>query len=284
MARSVSDWSRPTTERNKKGKGDEVNEAYLRGTHAIVTGGGHGIGAAIASELARRGAALTLMGRDKLALKAQAAHLESVVKESVEWTECDVADEQSVVAAFTTAQQKRGPAYVLVNNAGQADDAAFMETTVELWTRMLEVNLTGTFFCTQQVLAKMLEVKSGRVINIASVAGLKGFSHVSAYCAAKHGVIGLTRALAAETARSGITVNAVCPSYTEGAMTERAINSLSRNMKISQEEAKQMIVKSIPSRKLIKPEEVASAVAWLCAPAASAVTGQTISVSGGELV
>jgi 3-hydroxybutyrate dehydrogenase len=260
-----------------------VIETYLKATHAIVTGGGRGIGAAIAGELARRGASLTLMGRDKLVLEEQAAQLKPIAGAHVQWVECDVTEERSVVSAFAFAQQKMGPAHVLVNNAGQAEGAEFMGTSLELWTRMLNVNLTGTFLCTRQVLPHMLESKSGRVINIASVAGLKGFSHVSAYCASKHGVIGLTRALAAETAKSGITVNAVCPSYTEGAMTERAIDTLSRNMKISQEEAKQMIIQSIPRRKLIRPEEVASAVAWLCAPAASAITGQAIAASGGEV-
>ena len=260
-----------------------MTETYLKGSHAIVTGGGRGIGAAIAGELARRGAAVTLMGRDKIILEERAAHLEPIAGAHVEWVECDVTDERSVTCAFVLAQKTLGPAHVLVNNAGQAEGAEFMETTLELWTRMLSVNLTGTFLCTRQVLPHMLQAKSGRVINIASVAGLKGYSHVSAYCASKHGVIGLTRALAAETAKFGITVNAVCPAYTEGAMIDRAIDTVSKNMKVSQEEAQKMIIQSIPRKKLIRPEEIASTVAWLCSPGASAITGQAIAASGGEV-
>jgi 3-hydroxybutyrate dehydrogenase len=260
-----------------------VIEEYLKYKHAIVTGGGRGIGAAIADELARRGAGLTVMGRDVHALEEQAARLGAITAAPIEHVACDVTDEASVTSAFAIAREKLGVAYVLVNNAGQAEGAAFLQTTTELWARILDVNLTGTFLCTRQVLPSMIEAKSGRVINIASIAGLKGFSHVSAYCASKHGVIGLTRALAAETAKSGITVNAVCPSYTEGEMTERAIETLSKNMNKSREEAKQMLIRRIPRGALIRPQEVAAAVAWLCAPAASAITGQAIAVSGGEV-
>ncbi len=260
-----------------------TSAGYLIGKHAIITGGGRGIGAAIAWELAQLQAQVSLMGRNEEVLAEQASRLVGSFGIRVEYTECDIHKEQSVTRAFTAVQKKLGPAYVLVNNAGQAEGAAFLDTSRKLWDEMLNLNLTGTFLCTQQVLPAMLEARSGRIINIASTAGLKGYSHVVAYCASKHGVIGLTRALAAETVRCGITVNAVCPAYTEGQMTDRTIDTLSRATSRTKEEAREMLVRKIPRGSLIRPEEVANAVGWLCAPEASAITGQAIVVAGGEV-
>ena len=164
-----------------------------------MTGGGRGIGAAIAEELARLGADVTLMGRDLPTLKKHAAALASEFGVKTQAVACDVGDEQSIAKASEQARNGLGDAYVLVNNAGQAEAARFSETKRELWDRMIAVNLTGTFLCTQQVLPAMLKANAGRIINIASTAGLKGYSTIAAYCASKHGVIGMTRALAAET-------------------------------------------------------------------------------------
>jgi NAD(P)-dependent dehydrogenase (short-subunit alcohol dehydrogenase family) len=256
--------------------------AYLKGKHAIVTGASRGIGAAIAIELARLGADLTMMGRDKSALDLQERNILAEFKVKTVSAICDISDEASVRNAFSDSQNKMGDAYVLVNNAGQSDAAGFLEIKREAWDRMIAVNLTGAFLCTQQVLAAMIKNKSGRIINIASTAGVKGYSKVAAYTAAKHGLVGLTRALAAETAKLGITVNAVCPGYTETAMSDTAIVNLMKAGK-SEEEARKMITRT-PRGTLIQPEEVANAVAWLCSPNASAITGQAIVVAGGEVM
>ncbi|MGH7461606.1 MAG: SDR family NAD(P)-dependent oxidoreductase, partial [Longimicrobiales bacterium] len=176
-----------------------------------------------------------------------------------------------------------GAPHILVNNAGQAPGVAFLETSLELWQHTLSVNLTGTFLCTKAVLPAMLERKSGRIINIASTAGLKGYTRVAAYCASKHGVVGLTRALAAEVARQGITVNAVCPAYTEGDMSDRAAQSIAAARAIPADEARQRLERLIPIGRLIRPGEVASAVVWLCSDGAAAITGQALAVAGGEV-
>jgi len=258
--------------------------AYLSGKHAVVTGGGRGIGAAVAEELARLGATLTLMGRDLARAEGHAAMLSQRFGVRAAGIACDVADEASVAEAFAAARANFGDAHVLVNNAGQSEGIAFGETTREVWDRMLAVNLTGTFLCTQQVLPAMLESRSGRVVNVASTAGLRGYSRTAAYTAAKHGVVGLTRALALETAKRGVTVNAVCPGYTETDMAESAVDTLVRARGISRDEALRMIARPIPRGTLILPEEVANAVGWLCSPGASAVTGQAIVVAGGEVM
>lgn len=254
-------------------------EGFLAGRHAVVIGGGRGIGAAIAAELARLGARLSLLGRNRERLELQAAGLSA---EAVA-VQCNVADEQSVHDAFAAARERFGDPHVLVNNAGQAESAAFTEMPRELLDRMLAVNLTGTMLCTQQVLPAMLAAGGGRVINIASTAGLRGYTRTAAYCAAKHGVIGLTRALALETARSGITVNAVCPGYTDTDMTQAAVDGLVAKLGIAPDEALAMLTRINPQRRLVRPEEVASAVAWLCAPGSAAVTGQALVVAGGEV-
>jgi NAD(P)-dependent dehydrogenase (short-subunit alcohol dehydrogenase family) len=256
---------------------------YLKGKHVIVTGGGRGIGAAIASELARLGADLTLMGRNVQSIESFARKIGSEFGVEVSPVACDVSEDASVQQAFATAREKRGAVYALVNNAGQADAAKFVEMKRELWDRMIAVNLTGTYLCCQQVLAAMVEARSGRIINIASTAGLKGYPHISAYTASKHGVVGLTRALAAETAKTGVTVNAVCPGYTDTDMTQSGIKNLMNGGK-TEEEARKIITRTIPRGTLIQPAEVANAVAWLCSPNASAITGQAIAVAGGEVM
>lgn len=251
----------------------------LAGRHAVITGGGRGIGAAIAARLAAEGVRLSLLGRHRVTLAARAASL-SEARAIV----CDVSDEAAVCAAFTEAERAFGPVTILVNNAGAAESAPFLRTSQELLRRMLDVNLIGTFLCCRRALPGMLEAGFGRIVNIASIAGLKGAAYVAAYCAAKHGVVGLTRALALETAARGITVNAVCPGYTETDMVRQAIATIVAKTGRSEAEAAAELVRNNPQGRLVRPEEVAAAVLWLCAPGAESVTGQAIALAGGEVM
>jgi NAD(P)-dependent dehydrogenase (short-subunit alcohol dehydrogenase family) len=176
-----------------------------------------------------------------------------------------------------------GPVQILVNNAGTAKSRLFTQTTREVWDELIGVNLTGTFLCTQEVVPAMMEAKSGRIVNVASTAGLRGYKTMSAYCASKHGVIGLTRSLAQETAKHGITVNAVCPSYTDTYLTGLAVKNIVNNLGKTAEEAMGMLTNVITRGTLITVEEVASAVSWLCSPDASGVTGIALPIAGGEV-
>jgi NAD(P)-dependent dehydrogenase (short-subunit alcohol dehydrogenase family) len=251
----------------------------LDGRHAAVTGGGRGIGAAIATALAAEGAMLTLMGRNEVLLRERAAALP--IAQAIR---CDVTDEIGVAEAFTEATRAFGPVAILVNNAGVAESAPLLRTSLELFRRMLDVNLIGTFLCSRAVLPDMLEAGFGRIVNVASIAGLRGAAYVSAYCAAKHGVVGLTRALALETATRGITVNAVCPGYTDTDMVQDAIANIVEKTGRSAAQAEAELVGNTPQGRLIRPEEVAATVLWLCAPGAEAITGQAIAVAGGEVM
>lgn len=255
----------------------------LEGRHAVITGGSSGIGIAIAAELAGLGARITLMGRSAAKLNEQAARLAEESGHTTEVVLCDVEVTEQVEAAFAIAARGLGDPAILVNCAGQAESHAFLETPSGTWQRLLSVNVVGPALCIAQVLPAMLAARSGRIVNIASTAGLKGYSHTAAYAASKHGVIGLTRALAVEIARSGVTVNAVCPGYTETGSSQAAIENLVRAGR-TPEEARAAILRVNPQRRLIRPEEVAKAVAWLCSPDSAAVTGQAIAVAGGEVM
>ncbi|HMM55899.1 MAG TPA: SDR family NAD(P)-dependent oxidoreductase [Candidatus Desulfobacillus sp.] len=252
----------------------------LRGRHALVTGGGRGIGAAVAHSLAAHGARVTLLGRTQATLAAQADRLGG--SDTARWQTADICDEASLRAAFERAAEAFGPVAILVNNAGQAAGAPFARTDPALWQRMLDINLSGTYFGIRAALPGMLELGWGRIINIASTAALKGYAYVAAYCAAKHGVLGLTRALAAELARQPVTVNAVCPGYTETDIVAETLANIQAKTGRSLEEARAELVRHNPQGRLVRPEEVAHAVLWLCLPGAEAITGQALSVSGGE--
>ena len=258
-------------------------ERYLEGKHAIVTGGSRGIGAAIAGEFAGRGAKVTIMGRHRESLETQAAQLRGEPGVTVAVEECDVSDASSVTTAFANAIANLGPAYILVNNAGTAVSKTFTALTLDVWNEVLTTNLTGAFLCTSEVLPSMISAGAGRIVNVASTAGLRGYKTMSAYCASKHGVIGLTRALALETAKQGITVNAVCPSYTDTYLTSLAVSNLVSALNKTEDEAMGMLLRSVPAGRLITPEEVASCVSWLCSPGASGVTGVALPIAGGEV-
>jgi len=258
-------------------------EQFLEGTHAIVTGGSRGIGAAVAKELVSRGARVTIMGRDAETLERKAQEMRGEEGVTVAVEQCDVSDGTSVTAAFSRAIANLGPAYILVNNAGTAKSKMFTQLTRDIWDEHITTNLTGTYLCTSEVLPGMIEAKEGRIVNVASTAGLRGYRTMAAYCASKHGIIGLTRSLALETAKQGITVNAVCPSYTDTFLTSLAVDNIVKSLNKTEIEAKGMLIGTIPRGRLITPEEVASAVSWLCSPSASGVTGIALPIAGGEV-
>lgn len=256
----------------------------LGGRHGFVTGGGRGIGAAVAEALARLGADLTLAGRNLATVEAHAAALQEKYGVRTAAAAADVTDVASVEAAFELSRREIRPPDILINSAGAARSAPFARTDASLWHEMLDVNLTGAYRCIHAALPDMTAGKFGRIVNLASTAGLKGFAYVSAYCAAKHGLIGLTRSLAVETAASGVTVNAVCPGYTDTDMTRDTIANIVAKTGRSEAEALAGLTALNPQGRLIMPGEVADAVAFLCLPGSAAITGQAIAVAGGEIM
>ncbi|ANN79589.1 SDR family NAD(P)-dependent oxidoreductase [Bordetella flabilis] len=256
--------------------------APLAGRHALVTGGGRGIGYAIAGRLLREGASVTLLGRDAAVLDAAVAAL--APQGTVGRQAADVADPASLQRAFADAARSFGTVHILVNNAGQARSERFDRTDAALWDTMLAVNLSGPFHCIQAALPGMLEAGWGRIVNVASTAGLAGYAYVSAYCAAKHGLVGLTRSLALEMAGKGITVNAVCPGYTDTDIVQDAVRNIVAKTGMDADQARARLAQRNPQGRLVQPEEVAHAVAWLCQPSAGAINGQAIPVDGGEIM
>ena len=251
----------------------------LKDKHVVVTGASKGIGAAIVDALAAEGAKITLMGRSLAGLEQKAKGLALAQCVAV-----DVMDPEAVSAGFAKAREGFGAIDVLINNAGQAATAPFHKMDHGTWRQMMGVNLDSVFFCCQEAIADMRPAKAGRIINIASTAALKGYGYVSAYVAAKHGVLGLTRALALETAQHGITVNAVCPGYTETELVRDSIKTIMDKTGRSEDEARAELAKSNPQGRLIQPEEVADTVLWLCQANSASITGQAIAVAGGEVM
>jgi NAD(P)-dependent dehydrogenase (short-subunit alcohol dehydrogenase family) len=254
--------------------------APLTGQHAIITGGGTGIGAAVALELGRLGARLTLIARREDRLAQTAALVTKHSGAACLYQSADVTDAEATAGAFAAA----GPAEILVNNAGAAESAPFLKTDTALLERMMAINCHAAFRCAQAVLPAMLAARRGRIVNVASTAGVTGYAYVTAYCAAKHALIGMTRALARELAKTGITVNAVCPGYTDTDLVARAVDTIVAKTGRAVEAARAELATSNPLGRLVQPEEVAAAVGFLCLPSAAAMTGQAIIVAGGELM
>ena len=251
----------------------------LAGHHAVITGGGTGIGACIARALAAEGAKLTLVGRRR-------EKLEEIGSEDFDAlvSPADVTDRQQVEDCFAIAREAQGPITILVNNAGAAESAAFAKVTDELWRRTMAVNLDALLHCCQAALSDLLAAEAGRIVTIASTAGLKGYAYSAPYVAAKHGAVGLTRALSAELARTSVTVNAVCPGFTETEMVSAAIDKIRAKTGRSADEARGELSRFNPQGRLVAPEEVAQAVLWLCLPESRSITGQAIAVAGGEVM
>lgn len=249
----------------------------IPGKHALVTGGGSGVGRAIALALAGAGIDVTICGRREAELTEVAGENDRIFGIAA-----DVTDEAAMAALYQRAQAARGPFDIVVANAGMAGSAPAHKTALSDWQRTLDVNLTGAFLTVKPALAGMAVRKTGRIVFIASTAGLKGYAYVAPYVAAKHGVVGLMRALAAETAKSGVTVNAVCPGFVETEMLEESIQRIIEKTGRSVEQARSSLASTNPQGRFIQPDEVAAAVLWLCGDAAQSITGQAISISGGE--
>jgi NAD(P)-dependent dehydrogenase (short-subunit alcohol dehydrogenase family) len=252
----------------------------LDGKHALITGGGSGTGAAIARTLAQAGAAVSIAGRRAAPLEEVAAQLpraKAIVADVTSETDCTV--------MVATARAAHGPIDIVVANAGAAESAPAAKIDLAHWQRMIDVNLTGAFLSVKAVLPDITRggAQTSRIVFIASTAGLKGYPYVAAYCAAKHGLVGLARALAAELAPRGVTVNAVCPGFTQTPLLEASLANIAAKTGRSRAEAEADLKRLNPQGRFITPQEVADTVRWLCTPAAQSITGQAISVSGGEV-
>jgi 3-hydroxybutyrate dehydrogenase len=248
-----------------------------RSSHALVTGGGRGIGRAIGSALVQAGATVTVLGRHRAtldeAIAAGAAHFAAVA---------DVADQAAVNAAVAEASARQ-PIDILIANAGAAESAPFAKSDAALFRRMMDVNFMGVVHAIQAVLPAMRDCPHGRIVAVASTAGLKGYAYVSAYSAAKHAVVGLVRSLALELASTRVTVNAVCPGFTDTDLLTSSIDNIMKKTGRSHEQAVAELARHNPQGRLVTPTEVADTVLWLCGEGAAAITGQAIAVAGGEV-
>lgn len=246
----------------------------ISGKKVLITGGGTGVGADMALAFAEKGANVFISGRTKASLdKVAAKH------KSIQAVVTDVTDENSVKALF----DQIGPMDIVVANAGAAESAPIVKTDLDSWNRMIAVNLTGVFLTLKEGLVRMQGKDWGRLISVASTAGLKGYAYVAPYAAAKHGVVGLTKSMALEVAKKGITVNAICPGFLNTKMTDRSIETIVEKTGMKEDDARATIAKNNPQGRLIEPSEVSATALWLCGEGSDGINGQAISISGGEI-
>ena len=246
--------------------------------HVLITGGGTGVGRAVALRFGRDGWAVSVVGRRVGPLEEVAGQLEHAFSASA-----DVTDAASLDRATADAESALGPIYAVVANAGGTTSAPAHRTSVDAFRQTIELNLVGAFATVRSVLPKMIDRRSGRVVFVASTAGLKGYGYVAPYCAAKHGVVGLARSLAVELATKGITVNAVCPGYVETPMLAETITNITSKTGMSEEAARKKLLEAVPSGRFVSPEEVAGAISYLCSDDAASTTGHALTISGGEV-
>jgi 3-hydroxybutyrate dehydrogenase len=250
---------------------------------ALITGGGRGIGRAIALAFADEGARIALLARTAEQVARVAEEVEREFQVETMHAPCDVSDRESVERGFESVRERFGLVDILVNNAGIAESAPLVKTSDELWQRHININLTGTFYCTRAALPMMIERGWGRVINIASIAGKVGSPYITAYTASKHGVIGLTRALALEVATRGITVNAICPGYVETEMVESAVSNIVTKTSKTEDEARDMLKQLSPQNRFVTTQEVAALATLLASHEGRGITGQGINIDGGSV-
>jgi NAD(P)-dependent dehydrogenase (short-subunit alcohol dehydrogenase family) len=254
----------------------------LAGRTAIVTGAGRGIGAAVASALARAGVHVMLAARTEVQVEDVAASLRHDGFEA-DAVVCDVTSEQSVLSMFVAARATIGAVDILVNNAGIGHSGLVHETTLEDWNRVMAVNATGAFLCTREAIPSMLERRWGRIVNVASVVGLGATRYIAAYAASKHALVGLTRAVAAEVAGSGVTCNAVCPSFVDTPMTTRTIDNVATRTGRDREQSLKMVLATSGQSRLVTADEVARHVLAFCTPSDSPPNGETLIIDADEM-
>lgn len=254
-----------------------MTEHSLTEKHVVISGGGSGVGAEIARRCAVAGARVTILGRNRTSLETIARDTGALP------VECDVTSQAAVVDAMATATEEHGPVAIAVANAGSADSSPFTKMTADNFNQSIAVNLNGVFHLWQATLPAMKQAQWGRLIAIASTAGLKGYPYVSAYCAAKHGVVGLTRSVAIELGTSGITANAVCPGFIETPLLARSIDKITSQTGMSAAQAEQSLLAANPQQRFITTSEVAASVLYLCSDGAASINGHTLTLSGGEV-
>ncbi|QBD77839.1 SDR family oxidoreductase [Ktedonosporobacter rubrisoli] len=255
----------------------------LKGLRAVVTGAGRGIGRSIALALAQAGANVAISARTEADLSSLAAEIEALGSQSLQIV-CDVTDVEQVQRMAETVSEKWQGIDILVNNAGNAGSHKFLNHPDELWHRMLSINLTSVYYVSKAFVPRLIEQRSGRIINVASIASRVGGRYVAAYTASKHGVLGLTRALAVELLPYNITVNAICPGYVDTPMTDSSVSNIAARTGMAEEQAREALAKTSPQQRLIEPEEVAAVAVFLALDSSKGITGQAINVDGGGVM